>query len=499
MKEKDKEKQTPQEAKKVINFQDYTKAIDEVYKDESSLSRQTKHISTSRRLYNITSKSDLSSSIRNSLDNPGDIAEISQTLFAVDPNYMKLISYFSDMFHIRYVTIPVQLDKSQTITSQEYLLKYAEMIEVVDGINLESLVPELLEEVFLNGAAYPYAEKVNASKTISVTLLPGKFCRTVLKTNFGTNLIEFDFKYFDQFTKKEDLERVLGLFPREFNSLYTEYKKDTQLNWKQLNPKFSTSIFKNNKGLAPLMNALDGIIEYEDVREAELNKAINQLKKILTHRIPIEEGRPIFDLKEVIGIQKAISKVTSNHEGLETITVFGDTELLSLQEDGQVENKRISQAYQTIYNSAGLNANLFSGDTDYSLKVSQSIDKAMVWRMIKQINAYINLAVNNLYKFKPLQTEIRILPITVYDEIEQVASYRENASFGLGKLDAIVATGVKQKHLTDQYRLEQELNLTELLTPLQSSHTASGAKTEEKSADEGAKEETETNPETENE
>jgi hypothetical protein len=230
MEKKEKEKQTPQEAKRVINFQDYSKAIDEVYKDESSLSRQTKHTSTSRRLYNITSKSDLSSSIRNALDNPGDIAEISQTLFSVDPNYMKLISYFSDMFHIRYVTIPVQLDKTQTLTSQDYLQKYNDMIEVVDGINLETLVPEILEEVFLNGAAYPYAEKVNASKTVSVTLLPSKFCRTVLKTNFGTNLIEFNFAYFDQFTKKEDLDRVIGLFPKEFSSLYNEYKKDTQLN-----------------------------------------------------------------------------------------------------------------------------------------------------------------------------------------------------------------------------------------------------------------------------
>lgn len=67
--------------------------------------------------------------------------------------------------------------------------------------------------------------------------------------------------------------------------------------------------------------------------------------------------------------------------------------------------------------------------------------------------------------------EVNFLPITIAKENDQVQRFRENASFGLGRLEALVATGIKQKHLSDRSRLEQELDLDKLLQPLKSSHT----------------------------
>lgn len=497
-KEKELNTETPKEKQDRLSFQDYSKKIEEAYKGEAGAARRYEHVTVSAStLRRIANKENLKTLLNNSLERPWEAANVSSILQATDANYAKLISYFSDMFHIRYVVTPVLLDRDTKIASKEYLEKYHEMMEVVDGLNLETLVPEMLEEVFLNGAVYPYLEKSSSSKTVMATLLPAQYCRTVLKTNYGTNLVEFNYEYFDQFSQG-DIEEVLNLFPKEFATGYSAFKTD-KIKWKPLNPKFSTSIYKNVRSLPPFVNTLDGILEYEMVREHEQTKSQNELNKILTHRIPIEEGRPVFDLKEVISIQKAISKVTSNHEGLETISVFGDTELLSLQEEGKVENKRITQAYNTIFNSAGLNANLFSAEQEYALKLSQSIDKAMVWRLVKQINLFVNLSINNLYKFKPLQTEIRILPITVHDEKEQVEFYRANAEFGISKLDAVVAAGVKQKHLTDMNRLELELNLSELLKPLQSTHTVSGTveKTDKEGAEEKNKEGEEKTPVTE--
>jgi hypothetical protein len=457
------------------NFQQYDKKIQEVYKDEIGAGKRYEHfVPSSASLTRITTKADLKRLLSNSLERPWQAAEVSELLQSLDGTYLKIISYFSDMFHIRYTVTPVLLDKTDVITSQEYMDRYRGMMEVVDGLNLEILVPEMLEEVFLRGATYPYVEKASNSKTVMVTLLPAEFCRTVLKTNYGTNLIEFNYEYFEEFTGGEQRERVLDLFPKEFRAGFQQYQANRTQEWLPLNPKFSTSILKNVRSLPPFINALDGILEYESAREVEQTKSQNELSKILTHRIPIDEGRPIFDLKEVVSIQRAISRVTSEHEGLSTITTFGETELLTLQEEGKVENKRINQAYQTVFNSAGLNANLFTGDQQQSLQASRSIDKAMVWRLIQQINLFLNLSINNIYKFKPLQTEIKILPITVYDELDQVKLYRENAAYGIGKIEAIVAAGVKQRHLEDIARLEQELDLGNLLRPLQSSHTVSG-------------------------
>lgn len=51
-----------------------------------------------------------------------------------------------------------------------------------------------------------------------------------------------------------------------------------------------------------------------------------------------------------------------------------------------------------------------------------------------------------------------------------MAIYRNNATLGIGKLDYIIASGVKQKNIQDNFNLEQFLKLDQI-TPLQTSYT----------------------------
>ena len=147
---------------------------------------------------------------------------------------------------------------------------------------------------------------------------------------------------------------------------------------------------------------------------------------------------------------------------------------MKLQEETTVQNKALDQSYDAIFRSAGLNANIFTGSSDMSLKQNNRTDKAYIWKFVVQMNNFINLVLNQLYNFKPFQAEVNILPITVVEEDDSVRLYRESATVGIGKLEAVVATGVKQRSLQDRAKLEQMINLDSMLKPLQSSHTMSG-------------------------
>lgn len=474
------------EQKNKLNFKKWHEKVEEVYKDEVSLSKTAEHKTISRRLRTIQTKDDLRDKLDFSLEDSKEIAEASKTLYALDSNYSTIISYFADMFYVRYTVTPEIIDRLKEISSEEYLENYYDMISKVDGFNLETLLPDVLKELFLGGAVYLHSEENTNSETTTVRILPSEFCRTVFATNFGTNGIEFNFEYFDQFQDKEIKEGVLATFPKEFKKLYNEYlSKKTP--WILLDPRIATSILANEYSIPPFINALVGILEYEDTRGVELEKAHRELQKILAHRIPIEDGMPIFDVEEVASIQRAISRITKNHKGLETITTFGETELFELQEEGNIENRRIGQAHKSIFNSAGLNAAYFAEDNDFALRVNRSIDKGLVWAFIQKFNTYINLAVNQLYDFGSMQVIVKILPVTIHEEEDTVKLYRENASYGIGKVDAIVAAGIKQKDLMSGLRLEKELGLEELLTPLQSSHTQSGEGSEETETDDTVK------------
>lgn len=462
---------------KKTDFTKWAEKVEEVYGSDKSTTYKSGDRIMARELFAIKSKKDLRDKLDFSLDDPEEIIKASRTLHALDSNYAVIVSYFADMFYTRYTVTPEIID-GQEVDSEEYLEIYSQMLKVIDGYGLESLMSDVLREIFITGAAYLHAEENSASGTTTIRILPTDNCRTVFATNYGTNGIEFDFSYFDRFDEGEDLDQMLGYFPKEFNSLYMEYIRSGE-EWQLIDPRVSTSILANEYSIPPLINALVGILEYDDTRRIELEKANRELQKILIHRIPIEDGMPIFDINEAISIQKAISKVTRNHKGLETITAFGETQLHELQKEGTRENKRIDQAYRSIFNSSGLNAAYFAETEKEALAINRSVNKGLVWNFIQKFNAFINLTVNQLYDFGKMQAIVKILPITIHEESEIIELYRKNASLGIGKLDAVVAAGVKQKDLVTGLRLEREIDLDNLLSPLKSSHTQSGVEKEE--------------------
>jgi hypothetical protein len=467
----------------VSQFKTFRKKLQGIYGDDVALNNRYGQRELPFRISReVSRREQLQELLERNWNQPKEISKISRQLHSIDANYAKLVSYYSNMFHVRYTVMPIQLRKDIAVADQIYMEEYDRMLEIADGMSLEQIVPDVLEELYINGSAYLTSYKDNATKTISIIILPHDYCRTVYKTTLGTNVIEFDFRYFELFTLNEDKEEALALFPAEFREKWQAHweRKETMgankdEGWLELDPRFSTSITTNEKEIPPLINAMEGILEYDRVRDAETEKSVNQLKKILTHRIPVTgSGELIFDLDEVREIHRAISTITRKHEGLDTITTFGDTELLTLQSEGSIQNKALDQSYQAVFRSAGLNSSIFMGQTDMSLKLNMRADKSYVWKYIVQLNNFVNLVLNQLYNFKPFQAEVNILPVSVIEEDDFVKMYRESATFGIGKLEAVIATGVKQRSLQDRAKLEQMINLDSMLKPLQSSHTMSG-------------------------
>ena len=213
------------------DFKAFNKKISEIYRTDESLTLRTEHVAINQEYFRITSKALLKSLLRNvyGTEELYRAAYASKGLHALDANYAKIISYYSNMYYVRYVVIPTKATAAAgTMTDEEYKEKYQLMLEVVDGMNLESVIPAILKEVYLSGAAYVYAVKDNPSKTITIITLPTRYCRTVLQTNLGTNLIEFDFEYFQQFRSQEDLELALSVMPEEFRALLESVRNEAE-------------------------------------------------------------------------------------------------------------------------------------------------------------------------------------------------------------------------------------------------------------------------------
>lgn len=269
---------------------------------------------------------------------------------------------------------------------------------------------------------------------------------------------------------------LFDLFPAALITQYKAYLRDKKLRWQELDPKYSAAILFSPTGVPPKLYANYGIIDYEVVKKNEVTRSNNELEKILVHEIPhTAEGNLMFEVEEALELHDSLAQALSGVKGLKLLTTFGNTELIELQKERAKDSQLVQQAYRNIFQSAGINPEIFAGTTKEALQQSIVKDAGYIFKLINSIINLYNLGVNNLYNFSPFQARISVLPITIYDEKEKVDMYLNSATFGIGKLEAIVATGIKQKDIADKHELEKFLDLDNILVPLQSSHTSSGA------------------------
>lgn len=173
-----------------------------------------------------------------------------------------------------------------------------------------------------------------------------------------------------------------------------------------------------------------------------------------------------------------------NTNSTRLVTTIGDVKFEKAQQNDTRENQVLLKAFQTIFNNAGLNGSAFTGTNKDSIKSASNIEKSIVMNQIEELVTFFNLVVNNTISTKDgYQAEINMLYLSRDAYAEDLAVMRENAKLGVGVLDFIVASGIKQKTLDSQLDVEEHLQLHSRIKPLMSSYTMTGDDAKSKTDD----------------
>ena len=215
---------------------------------------------------------------------------------------------------------------------------------------------------------------------------------------------------------------------------------------------------------------MGGILDYEKYQDNELERNDNLLKYLVVHTMPHYEDNLIFEVDEVEAIHQSLKRIVDTGEKARLITTYGDVHVDRISENDTSENQVLSKAFAAIFNNAGFNSGLFTGDSVTALEMSLIRDKGRVWKHVQSLLNFYTIAINNWFEFKEYQADIDILPISPYTYNDDIVKYKENATLGVGKLDYFIASGIKQKNIQDQLNLESFLKLNEI-APMQTSYT----------------------------
>lgn len=413
-----------------------------------------------------------------SIGDPTSLVETSRKLYATNPIYASVINYLADMYtwnykitpHKLYVKSKAKLKKK--LKDDDFQLMYNLMLEVVDGLSIETKFPSLLTLLFITGSVYftTYCDEENYA--IDTILLPNKYCRKIGETQFGTAIIQLDMSYIDDLGGNSDelKKAFLDGFPVEFKKYYNAYKRDSKKRWATLDPRFSSAILLNDAAIPTFFYLYGGILDYEKYQDNELQRNENLLKYIVVQTMPHYEDKLIFEVDEVEALHKSLRRIVETNDKARLITTYGDIKVAKIAENDTSENEVLSKAFKAIFNNAGFNSAIFTAESVNALQMSLVRDKGFVWRYIQKLANFYNIAVNNWFDFKTYQADIEILPISPYTISDDIKRYKENATLGVGKLDYFIASGIKQKNIQDQLDLEDFLKL-DGIKPMQTSYT----------------------------
>ena len=420
--------------------------------------------------------------LKDSITNRQTLVDNSKELYSLNPIYASVINYLANIFTWQYKVTPHKVfTKSKAkarkkVAAQDFGMLYGQMLEIVDGLSIETIFPQLLTRLFITGATYMCTYLNEDSMTINTFLLPEKYCRTVGQTQYGTYIIQFDYTYYtDLGYTEENLNAFLKSWPKEMQKQYRKYTKDqTVWRWQALDPAYSSAVLLNEKGIPTLFYIYGGILDYEKYQDNELERSDNLLRYLVVHTIPHYEDQLIFEVDEVKALHRSLKKIVDNGDKARLITTYGDVHVDKISDDDDSATQVLANAYKAIFNNAGFNASIFTSDSVTALKMALVRDRSFVWKIVQQYLNFYNLSINNFIEFKwdskGYEANIDILPISPYTQDEDVKRYRDNATLGVGKIDYIVASGVKQRHIQDTFDLESFLDLTQI-TPLQTSYT----------------------------
>lgn len=459
------------------NFRiDRIKKLKNIYSDEQSSRRRFNDIPFYSAV-EFKSAAEVRKALSDLVNKKDLIVQTSQKLYSINPIYSEVINYLSNMFLWRYKVIPHKVyskskAKLRKVSSEEdFQIMYNLMLEVADGLSIETKFPALLTLLYTNGAVYLTTISDEDSISLDTILLPDKFCRKVGETQFGTAIIEFDFSYFDGLgLTQEQLNEYFKSFPKEFKANYNKYKKNARNRWSALDPRFSTGILLNDMGIPTFFYLLGGLLDYEQYQDNELRRNENLLKYLIVQKMPIYENQLIFEVDEVEAIHKSLKSIVDRDQYVRLITTYGDIHKEQLGESDAVASEVLAKSFKAIFNNAGFNDNIFTGDSVESIRISLNKDKNFIWKHVRMLLSFYNIAINNWFDFKDYQADIDILPISLYTYNDDIDMYKTNATLGIGKLDYFIASGIKQKHVQDQLNLESFLKLDQIV-PMQTSYT----------------------------
>lgn len=406
----------------------------------------------------------------NDIINSGDSKSqriLSQNYFSSNSFYKEIIIYYATLLKYSGVLVPTYKGKNK---ENLFLKKYNNALRFIESFKIEQFGPRIAQDVLCNGIYYGVI--TNTTKNdFAIIDLPKNFSRTRFKDKNGDYIVEFNVEYFDTIYNIKDRQAALNSYPNIISNYYKKWTKNRKKPWVFL-PTTVGFAFDFFNPRPYFLDIIPATIDYEDSITNELQKQLNEIKKILVQKVPHYGENYLLDNPEVEEMHRGtVNMLKRANPNLSVLTTHGDATIENISSTDNVTNTTLEKMSQNIYARAGVSSEFFGAKGSSSIPYSLNEDISFMMILANKIANFITNLTNRFFEDDLITFKYIILPITQYNTKDFIEESTKLASLGYSFIVPALALGINQKDLVNLKDLEQMLNLKEKLIPLSSSYT----------------------------
>lgn len=422
-------------------------------------------------------KSDINTYLDNIPKYATNLRQASDYFYNSSGIYKNIINAFSNLATLDNIILPSSktLQRSNDKSYQGYFDK---VNSYADSINIKSTTRNILKSVAKYGAYIAYER--NEGTDYYLQQLPMDYCR--IKYRVGNDFqLEFNFKYFEKFFQKEDLDFAWMVYPKEFKSLYNKYKKDAKSRnpeWQMLDIKKTVCITADDDDVyfVPMYSGMfEAILNNEDYKDLIKIGQTLDISKLLVQKVPTDKDGNILMPKE--GIQffhNELKKILP--EGANGVTTPLEISDVSFSNQNQSKQDLLDKAERNAFVNSGFSSSIFSdngGNTGLQLNVEYVTSN--VYATLEKIEDMFNRKFKNVANTKNYEFKIKFFRTTNININENFDRMYKLLSIGGAIQPLFSLMGFDADTYMTLLQVENDLGIKDLLQVPQSMHTQNGA------------------------
>ena len=444
-------------------------------------------------------------SLRSYLQNPysansqTNLRNLSRFLKTLSFPLRRIINYLASLPDLSVYKIIPDISMAEEPDAESILQDYEEVCRYVRTMDLEIDLFKMLVIAWGEDAAYFFPVENEDGATLLYPL-DGQYCKLGGIGYDGLYRVAYDFSFF-----QGSNAFYLDIWPKEFKQKYNKYQSDSSLRWQLLDEgrAFKVNIENPDLVVSPLVSLFEQIIDLIDLQSLTSVRDALEVYKLLVMKIPLLQSKSPDDFAVNLELAKKFynKAIDTLPEEIGLILSPGmDVDNVSFDKSKTSDTDAISDAYHNLMSNAGVSQIMDSSKLtgQSAVKASMLCDVMLATKgLIPQLSAFVTSRIK--LKFPNTQMIFKYTDVTTYTKEDRIKYLQTACEYGLPfKIELAMMLGQDPLESYAMDWLENKLGLakTRWVSPLVSSHTASGNSTGEGGAptkddgdlsDEGAK------------